>query len=70
MSLMQKVCVGLIGGKCSSQSEQRQLKSVQKIGIYVVFENCNYLFLCAALLTSLAASQSPGSILLRILFDK
>lgn len=70
MSLMQKVCAGFIGGKCSSQSEKRQLKSVWKITIYIVSENCNYLFLCAGLLTNLAASQSPGSTLVRILFDK
>ena len=44
MSLMQKVCVGFVEGKYSSQSKQRQLKSVQKITIYIVFESCNYFF--------------------------
>lgn len=47
-----------------SQSEDSQLKLVQRITIYIVFENCNYLYLCAALLASLAVAKRPGSILL------
>lgn len=70
MSLMQNVCTGLIGGKYSSQSEKRQLISVWKITVYIVFENCNFLFLCAGLLANLAASRSPGAMLVRVLFDK
>jgi len=47
-----------------SRSEDSQLKLVLRITIYIVFENCNYLYLCEALLASLAVAKRPGSILL------